>query len=65
MDSISADFPFTKRKVKVLGSEMAYVEAGESAGVTVVFCTATRPRRTCGGTSSRTWPPRPGASRPT
>ena len=37
MDSISSDFPFAKRKVKVLDSEMAYVESGDAAGVTVVF----------------------------
>ncbi len=37
MDSISSDFPFTKRKVKVLDSEMAYVDVGNSPGVTVVF----------------------------
>jgi len=38
---ISADFPFTKRRVKVLDSEMAYIEAGDSAEAraeaTVVF----------------------------
>ena len=37
MEHISADFPFTKRRVKVLDSEMAYVEAGEATGTTVVF----------------------------
>ena len=35
MNDISADFPFTKRRVKLLASEMAYVETGHSAGVTV------------------------------
>ena len=37
MENISADFPFTKRKVKVLDSEMAYIEGGPSTGQTVVF----------------------------
>jgi len=37
MESISADFPFTKRRVKVLDSEMAYVEAGDTTAATVVF----------------------------
>ena len=37
MPDISAEFTFTKRHVPVLASEMAYVEAGDPAGVTVVF----------------------------
>ncbi len=37
MNDISADFPFTKRRVPVLASEMAYIEAGSSSQVTVVF----------------------------
>ena len=37
MEGILADFPFTKRRVKVLDSEMAYIEAGESTEATVVF----------------------------
>ena len=37
MNDISADFPFNKHKVKLLASEMAYVETGHSAAVTVVF----------------------------
>ncbi len=37
MNDISADFPFTKRRVKLLASEMAYVETGDSTEVTVVF----------------------------
>ena len=37
MHDVSPDFPFTKRKVKVLDSEMAYVETGAYTQVTVVF----------------------------
>ena len=37
MESISADSPFTKRRVKVLDSEMAYIEAGPPTEATVVF----------------------------
>ena len=37
MASISADFPFTKKRVKVLDSEIAYIEAGPSTEATVVF----------------------------
>ncbi|KAH7120687.1 Alpha/Beta hydrolase protein [Dactylonectria macrodidyma] len=36
-EQISADFPFEKRKVWVLGSQMAYVDVGSSSGSAIVF----------------------------
>ena len=37
MNDISPDFPFTKRRVPVLASEMAYIEVGNSSQITVVL----------------------------
>ena len=36
-EALSAAFPYEKRRVSVLESEMAYVDVGESTGATVVF----------------------------
>ncbi|UKZ97178.1 uncharacterized protein TrAFT101_011944 [Trichoderma asperellum] len=36
-EPISAEFPFEKRKVKIVGAEMAYVDTGTSEGSPTVF----------------------------
>jgi hypothetical protein len=41
-------------KVNILGSTMAYREAGDRESSVVLFCTGIRPRRTCGGMSFHT-----------
>ncbi|KAJ9605835.1 hypothetical protein H2200_009684 [Cladophialophora chaetospira] len=35
--AISSDFPFVKRKVRVLGSEMAYVDVGQTRSAVAIF----------------------------
>ncbi len=37
LEQISADFPFEKRKVSVLGVQMAYIDIGASSGSATVF----------------------------
>jgi haloalkane dehalogenase len=36
-DVISSEFPFVKKKVHIQGSEMAYVDVGNSSATTIVF----------------------------
>lgn len=36
-ETISSEFPFVKKKVRVLGSEMAYVDVGQKTSAVVVF----------------------------
>jgi haloalkane dehalogenase len=36
-EQISADFPFIKQKVTIIGSQMAYVDTGSSSGSATVF----------------------------
>lgn len=34
---VSAEFPFEKRKVQIVGAHMAYVDTGTSEGLATVF----------------------------
>jgi hypothetical protein len=52
VNKISAVLPFQKKRRRVLGRDMAYVEAGE--GNPSYFCTAIQPRPTSGATCCRT-----------
>jgi hypothetical protein len=46
--TIAAQFPFPKQHIEVLGTTMAYVDAG--AGDPIVLLHGPRPRHTCGAT---------------